>query len=791
MSNYKASTSNDKTLPRENDIKNEALAAYDAGLCVLPPKEDGSKAPILPWAEFQHERPSHKQVTAWYGHDRAGLGVLCGLVSGNLECLEAEDLVTYQLWRDTADAAGIGALIGRIEAGYLDKAPRGGRHLLYRCETIGGNTKLASRPTEPGERRHDKDLRRALMETRGEGGYIVCAPSHGNVHPSGRAYERISGGFDTIAKIAPEEREQLHRLARSLDRMPPAEPLPSMGSTRTDDGGDRPGDLYNAQVTWDDILVPHGWTHVFTRGGTSYWRRPGKTEGISATTNRHGSDLLWMFTSSTAFEPDRSYTKFGAYTVLEHNGDFAAAGRELFRLGYKTDKTPGNEFTMNGKTPHGSQGEAGGHPAGMLSLRDFAAYLPEHKYIYLPTGKIWEMAGVNSAFPPIGTGKDAVKQSTFVDQDRPIHDLTWAPGHPQIIKDAFLDQGGWLPKRGARVFNSYRPPLASIGVPAKADPWIDHVDRVYPDNGEHIIQWLAHRVQRPGEKVNHALVLGGAQGIGKDTILEPVKHAIGPWNFADVSPIDLMGRFNSFLKSVIVRVSELRDMGDRDRYGFYEHTKTVIASPPDILLVDEKNIRAYRVPNLVGVIFTTNHRTDGLYLPADDRRHYVAWSDLTASDFQDDYWTTLYRWFDDDDDGGRGTDHVVAFLSTMDISGFDPKSPPPKTSAFFDVVGASRAPEDADMADAIDRIGSPDALTITDILVWRGMGIDYEFNEWLRDRKHVRQIPHRFEAAGYVATRNPERKDGFWVVGGKRQVIYARATMSIRDRIHAAQQRAK
>ena len=31
-------------------------------------------------------------------------------------------------------------------------------------------------------------------------------------------------------------------------------------------------------------------------------------------------------------------------------------------------------------------------------------------------------------------------------------------------------------------------------------------------------------------KVNHALVLGGEPGIGKDTLIEPVKGAVGPWN---------------------------------------------------------------------------------------------------------------------------------------------------------------------------------------------------------------------------------------------------------------------
>jgi hypothetical protein len=61
--------------------------------------------------------------------------------------------------------------------------------------------------------------------------------------------------------------------------------------------------------------------------------------------------------------------------------------------------------------------------------------------------------------------------------------------------------------------------------------WLAHIRKIYPDDADHIIAWLAHRVQRPGEKINHALVLGGEPGIGKDSMLEPVKYAVGPWNF--------------------------------------------------------------------------------------------------------------------------------------------------------------------------------------------------------------------------------------------------------------------
>ena len=118
-------------------------------------------------------------------------------------------------------------------------------------------------------------------------------------------------------------------------------------------------------------------------------------------------------------------------------------------------------------------------------------------------------------------------------------------------------------------------------------------------------------MQHPEIKINHALVLGGAPGIGKDTLLEPVKYAVGPWNFIEVSPQQVLGRFNGFLKSVILRVSEARDLGGSDRFKFYDHMKAYTAAPPDVLRVDEKNLREHSIFNCCGVIITTNYKADG------------------------------------------------------------------------------------------------------------------------------------------------------------------------------------
>ena len=426
-----------------------------------------------------------------------------------------------------------------------------------------------------------------------------------------------------------------------------------------------------------------------------------------------------------------------------------------------------------------------------VTLDDFQAYMPNHAYIFTPSRELWPGSSVDARIPPVpvvdedgtpvldkrGTPR-CLTASDWLDQHRPVEQMTWIPGRPMLIRDRLVSEGGWIDRPGCTTFNLYRPPRVGHGDPDQASRWLDHLREVYPDNADHIVRWLAHRVQRPDEKINHALVLGGLQGIGKDSLLEPVKAAVGPWNFIEMSPAHLLGRFNGFVKSVILRISEARDLGDVNRFSFYDHLKTYTAAPPDVLRVDEKNLREISVWNVLGVVITTNHRTDGLYLPADDRRHFVAWSERTKDAFTEDYWNGLWDWYEH-----GGTQHVAAFLAAYNLATFNPKAPPPQTSAFFDIVDANRAPEDAELADALDRLGTPTAVTLDEIA---GPGLS-EFGAWLKDRKNARQIPHRLNAVGYVVARNPRAKDGLWRVDGRRQRVYARHDLSLRDRLTAAQ----
>jgi hypothetical protein len=410
-----------------------------------------------------------------------------------------------------------------------------------------------------------------------------------------------------------------------------------------------------------------------------------------------------------------------------------------------------------------------------VTLADFLSYLPQHQYIFRPTGQLWPAASVNGKLPRVGP----IKPSSILDANHSVEQMTWAPGQPTLIENKLIADGGWVDRKGVSVFNLYRPPNAKLGNASNAQQWIDHVEKVYPDDAGHIIKWLAHRCQYPEVKINHALLLGGAQGIGKDTLLEPIRRCVGYWNCASITPTQLVSRFNSFLKSIILVVPEARDLGEVNRPNFYEHCKIITASPPEVLLIDEKHTHPYYIPNVCGVIITTNHKTSGIYLPAEDRRHYVAWSPVEQKDFADGYWRSIWSWYE-----RGGYADIAAYLMELDLSSFNPKAPPMHTAAFEEICMASIPNEAGELEDALANIGNPDVVWLDKIIGVSG-GADADFAIWAKDRRNRRMFPRFMELCGYVIVKNPNAENGLWRYAGKKQMLYARASMTPKERAQA------
>ena len=171
-----------------------ACRFHAAGLSVLRVKEDGSKEPDGKWKQYQTTPPTTAQLRAWFAGRRGGIGAVMGKVSGNLEMFEFDDWPAYLDLKARISEYGYGELIERIEQGYSEHTPR----VAASTGTTAAKSslemqKLAQRPAPTADNARGV---KTLIETRGEGGYSVMAPSGGNVHPSGRSYEVLSDRRD-------------------------------------------------------------------------------------------------------------------------------------------------------------------------------------------------------------------------------------------------------------------------------------------------------------------------------------------------------------------------------------------------------------------------------------------------------------------------------------------------------------------------------------------------------------------------------------------------------------------
>jgi hypothetical protein len=276
---------------QQQALLDDALAAWDAGLSVITPREDGSKSPNAPggWKQYRNRRLSREEVKARYrsGH-YTGLGIVTGPVfkpgsvtehsDDVIECLEFDDAETEQAFFAQAEADPILApIVQKLRNGYRERTPSGGTHYLYRTPVREGNVKLACRRLlSPDGSTHSATVK-TLIETRADGGYLIVAPSHGGVHPSGQPYELLAGGFDQLPTLTAEERSLLFDHARSFDERPPrrqpgcrrdrrtkksgapsAPPRAARRSSSTPLYGQLPGDDFNSRAEWSEILEPHG-----------------------------------------------------------------------------------------------------------------------------------------------------------------------------------------------------------------------------------------------------------------------------------------------------------------------------------------------------------------------------------------------------------------------------------------------------------------------------------------------------------------------------------------------------
>lgn len=172
------------------------IGADKRPLMTLLPRDPGANGHAQPtWKPFREQLPDEATLIHWFGRGQVNIAIVTGQVSGGLVVFDfdtAADLF-YPRWRRL-----VGPLVRKLPAAVTGK----GYHVYVRTDVSFPNRKLA----------YNRE-RQVLIETRGEGGYIIAPPS---LHPNGRRYTWCQGG-PRIPQVTDAAFELLIASAMELD----------------------------------------------------------------------------------------------------------------------------------------------------------------------------------------------------------------------------------------------------------------------------------------------------------------------------------------------------------------------------------------------------------------------------------------------------------------------------------------------------------------------------------------------------------------------------------------------
>jgi len=247
--------------------------------------------------------------------------------------------------------------------------------------------------------------------------------------------------------------------------------------------------------------------------------------------------------------------------------------------------------------------------------------------------------------------------------------ITYAAGETVLVaRDGDLYGNRW---------RDARPDVSGVvASESKIASWLDHCRELVPEPEEleHLLNIMAFKLQHPELKINHAVLHGGDEGCGKDTMWAPFIWSVCGSHLKNRGIMDnnsINSQWGYQLESEILLINELKEPDASARRQLANQLKPIIAAPPEMLPINRKGLHPYQMANRLFVLAFSNDPVP-ISLASQDRRWFCVWSATGRMDSNKakDMWD-WYR--------NGGFESISAWLHARDVSKFNPSASPMMT----------------------------------------------------------------------------------------------------------------
>ena len=300
--------------------------------------------------------------------------------------------------------------------------------------------------------------------------------------------------------------------------------------------------------------------------------------------------------------------------------------------------------------------------------------------------------------------KGRIQASVYFDERRQeygapaVIGVTYAPGESVLVaREGLVYANRWV---------NHRPDMSGSDKIGDHDIsiWLDHCRHMVPETEEleHILNVMAFKAQHPSVKINHAILHGGDEGTGKDTMWAPLLWAVGGPHQHNRSIMENKGidsQWGYALEAEIVILNELKEPEARERRALANKLKPIIAAPPETLTVNRKGLHPYEMVNRLLVLAFTNDSIP-LSLPSQDRRWFCVWSHTSRLPIATS--NRIWNWYK-----AGGFAKIAAWLHQRDVSAFNPAAAPPVTEWKLNMVEHGMSMTESHMVEMMQKRMEP------------------------------------------------------------------------------------